>query len=323
MDFYQYHDELNISPFIKKYEGKSLGDLFPNHSIMKNEMGEFMKISWKDIKLPCDIDLSRSKQDLMENLKVIYYIGYNIEAQLKKRGIKSLLDLQYMLKYSKPAQWYLSLIEEKNYKLLYSNRYVQDIDVSFCFDLNDLLFIDIETLDLYNSPIIIIGLGYFVNEFFEIEELFIRNLEEEISMLQYLEKNILPKFKCFVSYNGKSFDIPYIINRFLYFFERNPLMNDEVNILNYHDLKYHHIDLYFNCRRKYKNQFSSYSLTNIEEKLLNFKRKNDLPSNLVGTCYRMYLENPSKYSGLIKACIEHNYWDIYSLPLIFSKLLKE
>jgi uncharacterized protein YprB with RNaseH-like and TPR domain len=59
----------------------------------------------------------------------------------------------------------------------------------------------------------------------------------------------------------------------------------------------------------------------MEEKLLMWTRNNTLPSNLVGLCYRKYKENPERYIGLIKEVIEHNYYDIYSMPLILKNLL--
>jgi uncharacterized protein YprB with RNaseH-like and TPR domain len=61
----------------------------------------------------------------------------------------------------------------------------------------------------------------------------------------------------------------------------------------------------------------------MEEKILNLKREIDIPGILVGLCYRKYLEDNLKHTGLIKKIIEHNYYDIYSMPLILQKLLEE
>jgi len=43
---------------------------------------------------------------------------------------------------------------------------------------------------------------------------------------------------------------------------------------------------------------------------------------LVGTCYRKYLKDPERYIGLIKECVDHNYYDIYALPLILQNILQ-
>ena len=131
----------------------------------------------------------------------------------------------------------------------------------------------------------------------------------------------IERYRVIVTFNGKSFDIPYIANRLLYFFDENPMIScNDVPYENANS-KYHHIDLYHNCRRKYKGLFNNYTLTNIERKLLEMKRENELPSSLVGFCYQLYLEDPQKNVGLIREVINHNYWDIYSLPLILNRLL--
>jgi uncharacterized protein YprB with RNaseH-like and TPR domain len=217
----------------------------------------------------------------------------------------------------------LNLIKNKDYINLSGNRYVNDLDVAFCFELEDLLFLDIETMGAYNSPIIIIGIGFFKNQTFEIHLLFARDFSEEIAILEHFKNEILPYFKCFVTYNGKSFDIPYIANRFLYYFDDNPMITERDIPYEISNTKFHHIDLYHNCRRKFKEEFEGFTLTNMEEKLLNIKRKVDIPGVLAGFFYRKYLEEPFRYGGLIKKVIEHNYFDVYSLPLLLQKLIEE
>ncbi|MFX1326194.1 MAG: ribonuclease H-like domain-containing protein, partial [Promethearchaeota archaeon] len=73
--------------------------------------------------------------------------------------------------------------------------------------------------------------------------------------------------------------------------------------------------------RRFKGIFDKYTLTNIEEQLLDLKRENELPSSMVPLCYKKYQTNPKRYTGLVKECIEHNYFDVYSMPLILQKLL--
>lgn len=323
MDYYYNFESIDIYSFIKGYEGKRIEDLFQNNRIIKNKMGEFMEIIWKESTFPCDINLNKSRKRLLHNLKTIYYIGDKIERKLIRRGVKSLYDLKINLKYMNSANTLLKLIKTKNYNLLCENRYINDLDVAFCFNLEDLLFLDIETMGSYNSPIIIIGLGFYRKEIFEIHVLFARNFTEEIAICEHLKKEILPHFKCFVSYNGKSFDIPYISNRFLYYFDENPMITEEDIPYEKYNTKFHHIDLYHNCRRKFREEFEGFTLTNVEEKIINVKREIDIPGIIVGFCYRKYLEDSLKHAGLIKKIIEHNYYDIYSMPLILQRLLEE
>lgn len=320
MDFYYNFESFDITRQIEQFEGRKLEELFQNQRVIKNGLGEFLELNWSENEIPL-INLAKTKQNILYNLKTVYYIGEHIENRLVRRGVRTLNDLRANLRYRYSANEIIKLIRKRDFLTLSKNRYINDLDICFCFDLEDLLFLDIETLGLYDSPIIIIGLGCFRDNKFEIRSLFARDLEEEIAICEHLRSEILPKFKCFVTYNGKSFDIPYIANRFLYFFEENPMISE--NDLPYakNNTKYHHIDLYHNCRRKYKGLFNDYTLTNMEEKLLKWKRDNELPSSLVGLCYKKYLKNPERYIGLIKECIEHNYFDIYGLPLILRRLL--
>jgi uncharacterized protein YprB with RNaseH-like and TPR domain len=323
MDYYYNFETFDITHIADQYKDKKIEDLFHNHTIVRNSMGQFMEILWKEEAFQCDLKLSLSKNKILRNLKTVYYIGDNIERQLNKRGVRSLHDLKINLKYNISAHSVLDLIENKEYKSLCRNKNIYDLDVAFCFDLEELLFLDIETLGLYDSPIIMVGLGYFKNNNFEIHILFARDLEEEIAMCEHLKTEILPNYSCFITYNGKSFDIPYIANRFMYFFDENPMISDDEVPYERFNSKFHHIDLYHNCRRKYKGTFEKYTLTDMEEKLLNMNRENELPSGLVGLCYKKYLEAPLRYVGLVKEVIEHNYWDIYSMPLILQKLLED
>jgi len=323
MDYYYNFETFDITHIADQFKDKRIEDLFLNHNIVRNTMGQFMEIVWKEDNFQCDLKLSLSKKKILRNLKTVYYIGETLERQLNRKGVKSLYDLRINLKYNLSAHRVLDLIENKEYRSLYRNKNIYDLDVAFCFDIEELLFLDIETLGLYDSPIIMVGLGYFKDNKFEIHILFARDLEEEIAMCEHLKTDILPNYKCFITYNGKSFDIPYIANRFLYFFDENPMISEEEEPYERFNSKLHHIDLYHNCRRKYKRSFKNFTLTDMEENLLNMKRENELPSSLVGLCYKKYLEAPLRYVGLVKEIIDHNYWDIYSMPLILQKLLED
>jgi len=321
MDYFYNLESFDIT-HLEQYRGKKLEELFPNHRNIKNEMGEFMELFWEADDIPSNLRIQDTKDSILRNLKTVYYIGEHTEKHFFKRGVKTLHDLRIMKKYRHSTNQILTYLKNKDYRNLVRNRYLYDIDVSFCFDLEDFLFLDIETLGLYDGPMILVGVGFFRDSKFKIHLFFARNIEEEIAICEHLKHEVLPDFKCFVTYNGKSFDIPFIGNRFLYFFEENPMISQEESPYEMSNTKFHHIDLYHQCRRIYRGKFESYSLTNMEEKLLKWNRKNELPSNLVGVCYKKYLKNPEKYVGLIKEIIEHNYYDVYSMPLILKKLLK-
>ncbi|MFX1569567.1 MAG: ribonuclease H-like domain-containing protein [Promethearchaeota archaeon] len=322
MDYYKF-ESFDITPLVEQYRGKRLEDLYQNHRIVKNAMGEFLEFFWEETDIPNEINLFKTQKKLLYNLKTVSSIGEYIEKKLNQRGIRTLIDLKYHLSFSSLANQMIKLIKNKDYKTLAQNRYINDLDVSFCFKIEDLLFLDIETLGIIDNPVILVGIGFFKNDKFEIHLLFARELEEEIAIYEYLKTQILPNFKCLVTYNGKTFDIPYLANRFLYFFDENPMISEDDPPYEKCNTKLHHIDLYHNCRRIYRGQYDKYTLTNMEEKLLCWTRDNTLPSNLVGLCYRKYKENSERYIGLIKEIIEHNYYDVYSMPLILKTILED
>ena len=322
MDYYKFNS-FDITPLVEQYRGQRLEDLYQNHRVIRNSMGEFIEFFWEENDISNEINLYKTQKKLLNNLKTVSYIGEFIEKKLNQRGINNLIDLKYHLNFSTPATQIIDLIKSKDYKSLVKNKYITDLDLSFCFKIEDFLFLDIETLGIIDSPVILVGIGFFRNGKFRIHLLFARELEEEIAIYEHLKMNILPNFKCFVTYNGKTFDIPYLANRFLYFFDKNPMISSEDSPYEKCNTKFHHIDLYHHCRRLYKGQYNEYSLTNMEEKLLRMNRDNKLPSNMVGLCYRKYKENSERYIGLIKEIVEHNYYDVYSMPLILKNLLKD
>jgi hypothetical protein len=318
----RYGTGFDITDIIGKYKGKQLDELFENLKVISNGLGECLELDWECEDVPAGLKLQKTKKNTIKNLKTVYNVGTCTERQLIQRGIKTLYDLKGHLRFGNDAKKIIQQIKRKDFKALSENRYLYDLDTSFCFNIEDLLFIDIETLGVYDSQIIVVGIGYYEEKRYRIKEYFARTLEEEISICEHLRNDILPHFNCFISYNGKSFDIPFLANRYLYYFDENPMISG--NDVPYKDTntKFGHIDLYHNCRRVFKGEFQNYQLTTIEEMLLNWERKNDLPSHLVGMCYRKYQKDPNKYIGLIKEVIEHNYYDIYSMPFILEKLLK-
>jgi hypothetical protein len=321
-EYFQTFSSFDITDIVKQYKGKKLEDLFENQRILTNGLGELLEISWNCKDIPYSLRLKKTKKDVLHNLKSVENIGKFTERYFRKRGVKNLYDLLINLKYSKYARKIIQQINNKEYRTLAENKYIYDIDTSFCFSRNNLLFIDIETLGIYDSPIIIVGIGFYEKKQYKVMQYFARGIEEEIAICEHLRKHIFPKFKCFVSYNGKSFDIPYLANRFLYYFDENPMIFEDDIPYKDANTKFGHIDLYHNVVRKFKGQFENYQLTTIEQELLNWKRENELPSNLVGLCYKRYLKDAQNYIGLIKECIEHNYYDLLSLPLIYQKLLE-
>jgi len=169
-------------------------------------------------------------------------------------------------------------------------------------EMGEILFLDTETSGLGGGTgtfAFMIGLGYFERSAFRVEQLFIHNPAEEASMLTELIR-IVSGFKAVLTYNGKTFDIPLLNNRYIL----NGLSTPFSDLI--------HIDLLQITRKIWSNRFSSRSLGNLENQLLGFFRSGEeVPGWLVPQLYFDYLLNqdPRPLLGVFY----HNQIDILSL----------
>ncbi len=172
--------------------------------------------------------------------------------------------------------------------------------------IDNILFIDTETTGLMGGTgtvSFLIGLGYFNNEEFVVEQYMMRDYDEETAMLIDI-KNILKSYNIVVSFNGKSFDIPLIQTRLIL----NRLKMPGFNI---------HVDLLHSARRLW-SFLDSCSLNSLEVNILDYERIDDIPGHLIPGLYFEFLEN--KDLKQLVPILEHNRYDILSLVTLFTHL---
>ncbi|WP_165000387.1 ribonuclease H-like domain-containing protein [Anaerophilus nitritogenes] len=170
-------------------------------------------------------------------------------------------------------------------------------------DINFALF-DIETTGLspiYNQ-VILIGLLYIKNGHINIKQFFCENRKEEINLLKTFQKEI-QKFDLFISYNGDTFDIPFLNKRFQYYG------------IQYCIHKYKSLDL-LKWMKKTKNLFElkNCKLKSLEEHL-GIYRNDKISGKESVSLYEAFEKN--QYEKLKKLILLHNYDDLY----YFSKAL--
>jgi hypothetical protein len=164
----------------------------------------------------------------------------------------------------------------------------------------DLLFLDTETTGLGvgtgNVPFMI-GVGYYTESHFMVEQNFIRNPSEELAMLCDL-RDKLDNYTHIVTYNGRTFDWPVLCNRFV--MHRLPL-----------SAKPAHIDCLYPSRSLWRTTLASCRLSSVEQNRLGFTRVQDVPGSLAPALYFQYLSegNPLVLTGVF----QHNELDIVSL----------
>ncbi len=170
----------------------------------------------------------------------------------------------------------------------------------------DFLFIDTETSSLSSgagSFVFLVGLAFFDESGLKVIQVFLDQPHHEIGFLNYLD-NIIQKYNTFISYNGKSFDIPMLRSRFI------------LNKLPQSLHTFNHFDLLHTARRIWKLRLESRRLADIETEILNFQRTDEeIPGWLVPQMYFDYQDSGD--ASPLKGVFYHNEMDVVSLAAIY------
>lgn len=301
------------SKLIEKYGDNSLDEIFSGE-IIETSHGSCYKINdSRKLKLNT-IPKAKAKTNLLNDLKIINGIGTSKEQKLISEGYLTIEDLREHPSYSTKACEVLDIIDEgdiTNITNYVTGRYPKShpsVLYSSCFSSNEnFLFMDIETLGLKSVPLILIGVSRVESKKIVVEQYLLRDLDDEISALEAFNSNV-DSDTIFVSFNGQTFDIPYIKDR-----------------LRHHDIKTdlnrNHLDLMHFSRRAWKKQLPNCKLQTIEKHLFDFEREDDVPSSMVPSFYKTYLETGN--IGPLIPIVEHNKEDVITLARILSRLHTE
>lgn len=175
-------------------------------------------------------------------------------------------------------------------------------------DINKTVFLDTETTGLAGGAgtyIFLIGVGYFEEDQFCVNQYFMRDYNEERALLSAVN-DLLGKFIAVVSYNGKTFDLPLMESRYI-------MSGMKMNLEDPG-----HFDLLYPARRLWKRRLEDCSLSTVEREILKVNRFNDVPGYLIPEIYFKYLK--TKDARALKRVFEHNLQDILSLVALVSKM---
>ncbi|MDA3813378.1 MAG: ribonuclease H-like domain-containing protein, partial [Candidatus Cloacimonetes bacterium] len=177
-------------------------------------------------------------------------------------------------------------------------------------NFEDLLFIDTETTGLTGGTgtyVFLIGIGYFTSDEFILNQFFLSDLANEKELIEHFEKE-LDKTKIYVSFNGKSYDVPLLNTRSI--FNR---CKGNINAPG-------NIDLLHISRRFWRDKLENYSLKNIEQNILYSGREGelDIPGSAIPEAYFNYLD--SRNAKVMQNVINHNKLDILSLTILLERI---
>lgn len=181
-------------------------------------------------------------------------------------------------------------------------------DALLAFNPRTTIFIDTETTGLSGGAgtiCFLVGIGYFTEEGFCLDQCFLRDYDDEEAMVSYLAERFA-ETTCLVSYNGKSFDLPLLRSRFIQ--NRAPFRLDG----------FLHYDLVHAARRMWRRRLGDCSLQNVERTILGIERQGDVPSYLIPQLWLDYLR--SRDARRLKPVFYHHKTDILSLVTLTAHL---
>lgn len=133
---------------------------------------------------------------------------------------------------------------------------------------------------------------------FVVRQYYLTALGGEPAMLRHFAED-LPADPVFVSYNGKSYDVPLLKGRFRINRQSHPFEDRQ------------HIDLLHPVRRRYRGYWENCRLLTIEREVLKIVREDDLPGSEAPAAWLAFLRGQS--SRALGRVIEHNRQDLLSL----------
>jgi len=294
---------------IHDFEGTPLEKAVPG-KVVANEYGESYCIEGECFTQFRKPDYEKSRQAIIPDLKLVYGIGPIWEGKLKRQGFLTIEDLTKHPKWQRPANQFLEMIERSDVGLLqrWLGRFLPKSHplahylAGFLRD-EDFAILDIETLGLFGRAIILLGIAKPSRNAACINQYLLRDIPEEPASLwefvSHLEDN-----EALITFNGRTFDVPFIQERLSFYGMEAPLSNP-------------HFDLLHFARRAWRDNLPDCRLGTVE-KYLGVQRNIEVPSALVPEFYETYLKTQNV--GPLVAVVEHNKQDLLTLATLFSKL---
>ncbi len=171
--------------------------------------------------------------------------------------------------------------------------------------VEDVLFFDLETTGLGQSPLFLIGVMTAAAGELVIRQFLARDYGEEAAVIQmFLE--VAAEKRCFVTFNGRSFDLPYVQQR------------AEVHNIPC-ILHAHHFDLLHESRRAWRTQLPDCRLQTLEQHVCGRPvRTDDIAGADIPAAYQAFVcgGNARQLAGII----QHNRLDLVTMAELLIRL---
>ncbi len=299
--------------FMEEYRGASLDDIFDG-SEHANGGGTCYVLETREPIGAAGRDCERARTAILSDLTLIRGIGERTQQRLKRRGYRTIADLARHPRYHREAQRLLRQIEGGETAALLEwigRRHAKShpllLEASRFHDAGDFVFLDIETLGLFSRPIVLLGVARIAGAAITVSQYLLRDVREEEAALTATLAHLQRENTALVTFNGKTFDLPYFRERLAYYGIAARLAMPHFDALHF-------------ARRRWRDAIRSCRLTTLEREVFGITRVDDVPSQMVPEFYEAYLRTGNP--GPLIPVVGHNRQDVVSLARLFL-LLRE
>ncbi len=173
--------------------------------------------------------------------------------------------------------------------------------------LESALFLDLETCGLASSTVFLAGTMHWNGEDFVLRQYFARHYGEEAPLLRALHE-AMAGFAFLVTFNGKTFDVPFLRARAVVHGVRLALPP-------------RHLDLLHVARRRWRGAFADCRLKTLESRVCRRRRAGDVPGEEIPGLYHDWVRNGDPYR--LVPVFHHNLLDVITMSDILRALCRE
>ena len=171
--------------------------------------------------------------------------------------------------------------------------------------LRDVILLDLETTGLSSSPLFLVGTATTEGDTVVVRQYLARTYAEERSVISAFAESAGDK-RALVSFNGKSFDVPYLRARAAATRVETPIPGV-------------HLDLLHAARRTYRGTLPDCRLQTLEKHVCLRRRVDDIDGARIGEAYHHFVRTGNA-ADMVRI-LKHNAWDLVTLLELLLRML--
>jgi len=303
-----------LGELVTRYQDLTVETVFEGKEITNDGGTCYLLESRHNIPVP-HFDRDQFRNEVFKDITLVHGVGLATRKRLNDRGFHRIPDLLEHPKFRSGAHQVLDCLRRDNSAEImdligcrYSKSHPAVLGVAAMHEPEDFVFFDIETLGLFSRPITLFGIGIIERGDLIVRQYLLRDIAEEQAALAATSEILSGRHRAVVTFNGKSFDLPYLLDRLAYYGMAIPPQIPHFDVLHF-------------SRRRWKDRFPSLRLTALEREVLGIHRKDDVPGQMVPEFFETYLRTGN--CGPLVPVVDHNRQDVVSLARLFFHQIRE